>query len=162
MRILGSSSIKRRGTIKQIRSEQFEIFFKKQNCMASHRVLLEICSVCYWAFKRSCDFVSWSRVPDFLMTSITAYLTALAHSSSKQRVLKADIQTSTGDTDVCRQKCIVSVFKRRRLERCEHCRCCCCNAPSFRHQRHHLNCCDSGVDLMILAGMFGENSQGSQ
>lgn len=71
------------------------------------------------AFKRSCDFVSWSRVPDFLMTSITAYLTALAHSSSKQRVLKADIQTSTGDTDVCRQKCIVSVFKRRRLERCE-------------------------------------------
>lgn len=65
-------------------------------------------------------FFFFLRHPRLLMTSITAYLTALAHSSSKQRVLKTDIQTSTGDTDVCRQKCSMSVFNRRRSERREH------------------------------------------
>lgn len=84
--------------------------------------------------------------PRLLMTSITAYLTALAHSSSEQRVLKANIQTSTGDTDVCRKKCSVSVFNRQRSERCEH-------SPNFTLQWNYLNSCDAGVDLMSFAGL---------
>lgn len=95
-----------------------------------------------------------------LMTSVPAYLTALAHSSSKQRVLKANIQTSTGDTDVCKQKCSMSVFNRRRSERCEHSAA--ATHQNFTLQLNYLNSCDAGVDLMSLAGMFAGNSQGSR
>lgn len=100
-------------------------------------MLHEICSGYYWLLKALWFFFFCLRHCSCLMTSNAAYLTALAHSSSKQRVLKADIQTSTGDTDVCRQKCSMSVFRRR---------CCCCSATNLRHQRKYLNCCESGVD----------------
>lgn len=92
---------------------------------------------------------------DFFMTSITAYLTALAHSSCKQRVLKANIQASTGDTDVCRKRsavcrCLAGVGQRR------------VNTLLLQTSMTYLNSCDAGLDLMSLAGMFGENTQGSQ
>lgn len=49
---------------------------------------------------------SWRFEPPH---SSSSYLTALAHSSGEQRVLQADAQTSTGDTDVCRQSVCVCV-----------------------------------------------------
>lgn len=88
--------------------------------MGSHQMLHEICLL--FTFKGAVIYLyiyfyntAVDLSPRLLMTSITAYLTALAHSSRKQRVLKADIQTSTGDTDVCRQKCSMSVFREALL-----------------------------------------------
>lgn len=152
MHILGSSSVeKEKGKIKQIRREQVDTFHGVTSGGAWNMfsLLLALKGAVISFLRRG----SWS--PRLLMTSITAYLTALAHSSSKQRVLQANIQTSTGDTDVCGKKCSMSVFNRQRSERCEH-------SPNFTLQWNYLNSCDAGVDVMSFAGLLDVNSQRSQ
>lgn len=109
-------------------------------------------SVYFWLVRQQSSQLG----PRLLMTSITAHLTALAHSSCKQWVLKADVQASTGDADVCRQTCSTSVCKKVEVEevctmllQCSQC----------SQLQSPVKLFELVRELMILAGMFLENSR---
>lgn len=83
---------------------------------------------------------------------MAAYLTALAHPSSEQWVLQAHVQTSTGNTDVCRHKPPASGRKQTHVK----------EVPALLTSdiSRMTWTVESGVNLMISAGVFERHNQG--